>query len=515
MAALIWRQKDAEQFTRDVASHTLPNGMPLIGGGAPTIEELEARQTEITFRVAEIDQEFSGVRMADEAKQEWNTLNEEHEANIGLIAELRSRQERVRELKDEGSTEEGTTFSVARSARSRPGGENLYDVASVRRQSAGPEDEVRALRDNVMRAIEKERFPNPNVDNDAARAQVERLMEQFADSRDGEDLYRFTRHILQTGSPQYRSAFGKLLKGVHLNPEESRAMSLTGSAGGYAIPYTLDPTVIYTGTGSVNPYRQPGMARQIQIIGNEWRGVSSDGIVASYGDELTETTDNSPTLAQPTANVEKAQAWIPFSIEVGEDWGSLQGELAKLLQKGKDKLEATKFTSGAGHGSHEPEGILTGATGTVAGGSATYAVANLYALEQALDPEFQPNASWLANRAHYNRIRQLDDYGGADLWMQLPQGLQHGGNIQKGLLGYQSFESSAMSTSAANGQTVMVFGDFDYFAVVDRIGMSLELIPHVMGASGRPIGQRGVYAHWRNTSKVLTPNAFKKQVQTA
>jgi HK97 family phage major capsid protein len=273
--------------------------------------------------------------------------------------------------------------------------------------------------------------------------------------------------------------------------------------------------VIYTGTGSINPYRQPGMARQIQIVGNEWRGVSSDGIVASYGAELTETTDNAPTLAQPTANVEKAQAWIPFSIEVGEDFGTLQGELAKLLQKGKDKLEATKFTTGAGHGSQEPEGILTGATGTVAGGSATYAVADLYRLEEALDPEFQPGASFLAKRAQYNRIRQFDDGGGADLWMQLPAGLAHGGNTEHGLLGYPTYESSAMSSSVANGQTIMVFGDFDNFAVVDRIGMSLELIPHVMGASGRPIGQRGVYAHWRNTSKVLTPNAFKKQVQTA
>jgi hypothetical protein len=48
----------------------------------------------------------------------------------------------------------------------------------------------------------------------------------------------------------------------------------------------------------------------------------------------------------------------------------------------------------------------------------------------------------------------------------------------------------------------MVLGDFRYFIIVDRIGMDVELIPHLFGASGRPLGQRGIYAIWRNNSAV-------------
>ena len=43
--------------------------------------------------------------------------------------------------------------------------------------------------------------------------------------------------------------------------DEFRAMSLTDSAGGYLIPFQLDPAVLITANGSVNqssPDRAPG-----------------------------------------------------------------------------------------------------------------------------------------------------------------------------------------------------------------------------------------------------------------
>jgi predicted phage gp36 major capsid-like protein len=40
--------------------------------------------------------------------------------------------------------------------------------------------------------------------------------------------------------------------------------------------------------------------------------------------------------------------------------------------------------------------------------------------------------------------------------------------------------------------------------------MTVELIPHLFGAAqgNLPTGQRGLYAYWRNTSKVLSASAF-------
>jgi peptidase E len=76
----------------------------------------------------------------------------------------------------------------------------------------------------------------------------------------------------------------------------------------------------------VNPWR--ALARKEQITGNTWNGVSAGAVVASRDLEFEEVSDDAPTLAQPTATVTKAQAFIPFSIEVGQDWGSLETEMA-------------------------------------------------------------------------------------------------------------------------------------------------------------------------------------------
>jgi HK97 family phage major capsid protein len=71
-----------------------------------------------------------------------------------------------------------------------------------------------------------------------------------------------------------------------------------------------------------------------------------------------------------------------------------------------------------------PQGVLTGATGTVAAGTAAFTVAHGYALLEALPPRFRPNGTFVANLAQYNRIRQLDTAGGANIWVQnLTQGV--------------------------------------------------------------------------------------------
>ena len=67
--------------------------------------------------------------------------------------------------------------------------------------------------------------------------------------------------------------------------------------------------------------------------------------------------------------------------------------------------------------------------------------------------------------------------------------------------------------SIASTNYVAAVGDFRQYMIVDRIGMSVELVPHVFQATGAntpayPLGERGVYAIWRNSAIVLTPSAF-------
>ena len=178
------------------------------------------------------------------------------------------------------------------------------------------------------------------------------------------DLGLDAGYLAAVADPSYERAFGKLLRYGQMAPmrmsqeeqqavqavtraEEMRDMSVgSDSAGGFGVPAVIDPSIILTGAGAVTPLRQ--LASTATISTAVWKGVSSAGVTAGFHGEATEATDNSPVLAQPIVYVEKAHAFIPFSIEVGMDYAGLQQELAVALADGKATLEATKFLLGAG-----------------------------------------------------------------------------------------------------------------------------------------------------------------------
>lgn len=462
-----------------------------------TIEELEHRQEEIAARCGEIDTEYAGQALPDDTRSEWNELNEERESNEELLVELRARRERVQALAGNESTVERPVIAApSREAR----GQDIYDLTRIRQHAGSPDEEERMLRDAARRHIEVSTFPQGS----RGREQAEQLLENI------DDPAKLARHMLVTGSPTYKRAFQKRIAGQVLTNEEARAMSLTGSAGGFAVPFELDPTIIGTSNGSVNPFR--AISRVVQITGDEWRGVSSGAITAAYAAEATETTDNSPTLAQPTISTEKAQAFIPFSIEIGMDWNGFQQAMSSLLAEAKDDLEASKFATGTG--TNEPQGVITGATTLfTAADTDSVTLNDLLGVEAALPPRYQPNAKWVLHQAIAQQLRLFNVSTQSAVWIDnMRQGLGPDGQVESyaNLLGYPAYRSSAMSSALTTGQKIAVFGDFSRYVIVDRIGLQVELIPHLFGTTANyPTGQRGLYAYWRNSAEVVDANAFR------
>ena len=386
-----------------------------------------------------------------------------------------------------------------------------FDYPAYRSAARDDENYARALRDGARMILEDAVFPHPTADRARNVEHIGRLLD--VDRYAGEIAFEsslLARRIVLTGSALYRRAFGKLVTFQALTAEEQAALATAERAlavgsdpqGGYAIPFTLDPTVILTSDLARNPLR--AIARVERITGNEWRGVSSAGVTASYDAEATEVSDDTPTLAQPTANVEKAQVFIPFSIEVSQDWAGIQAELAKMTQDAKDRLEAEKFMLGAGHGSNEPEGLLTGATETfVTSGAGAVVDDDIYAFSDDLPERWQPGAEMIGSRFFASTVRKLDANGGAALWARIGEG------IPPRLLDYPFHIASYLDASLTGGSQLAVLGDFEQFLIVDRVGLSVEIVQHLMGTSRRPTGQRGFYAFWRNTTKVLAANAFR------
>lgn len=471
-----------------------------------TVTEREQRQAEIRTRLQEIDAEYNGAVLPEERQTEWDDISAEYEVHTAAIAAANARAARLAVLAGNGSTEDGTGFTPPNVIKQQRA-ENIYDLTALRRDARNVDDLARAMRDNALRAVEMNHYDSER-DEDQTRGRIERLLRKV-DNKDGD----LARRILQTGSETYDRAFGKLCFAGStdgLTNEERAALAVgVTTTGGFAVPFSLDPSVILTDAGVVNPIRQ--IARVEQIVGKQWQGITSAGISVTRTAEAAEATDGAPTIAQPTVTPTRVQGFVPFSFEVDQDWSQMRGELAMMFAEAKDNEESASFIVGDGI-SPNPEGVVTGVYATA--GSrvklttpGAFVEADIFKPVDALPPRHVPNASWLANKSVYNLARQIDNSGGSALWARLADGRP------SRLVDYPVYEASAMA-GATDLTTIniklMLLGDFKKFLIVDRIGMSVELIPHLFGtANNFPTGQRGLYAVWRNSSKVLDPNAFR------
>lgn len=376
---------------------------------------------------------------------------------------------------------------------------NPWDLSEVRTFSRSKQEVGQEMRARALSAIEK-----MAAANDKVREAGTSIVEQWDDGD-----ARIARLCLATSSPEYLRAWSKVAagRGHMISPEEQRAleraMSLTDSAGGYLVPFQLDPTVIITANGSLNQIRR--VARQVVATGDVWNGVSAGSVTWAFAGEATEASDNSPTFAQPTIPLNKAQGFVPISIEALQDEANVTTEVARLLAFGREELEANKFISGSGSG--EPFGIVTALTGTSSeltqGASGTLPLTSVYGLDNALPARYRMNASWLAHRAIYNVVRQFDTAGGAGMWVQLPD------DRPAQLLGRSAYEAEAMTSTITSGSRNLIYGDFSNYVIADRVGMTVEFIPHLVGSNRRPTGQRGWYAYYRVGADSVNDGAFR------
>jgi HK97 family phage major capsid protein len=353
-----------------------------------------------------------------------------------------------------------------------------------------------------------------------------------------EQRWGLGQYLDVTGSETYRRAWARALVepqqfALEASPAERdslvaarearRALAMgtpaSFSSGSYPVPYQLDPTVTLTSSGAISPLRQ--LARVEQIVGKEWLGVTSAGVVVSRQLEATEESDAAPTLVQPGVAPTRVSAFVPFSVEVEQDWNGLLAEVSMMLADAKDIEEATAFLTGDGTAPN-PQGLLTGlstAVMTATGATAVITLADVQSLEAALAPRFRAGSAYILNSGLVAALRRMQMVTGtpaltgpADGEMTLlgrpawlVSTMDDGTTFAEGGSGIGI--STAVGTS---GHKVLVQASFKNFLIVDRIGMSVELVPHLFGTSNNfPTGQRGIFAMWRNGSAVLAEPAFR------
>jgi HK97 family phage major capsid protein len=514
------------------------------------LSEMQARQDAIRSELAAMDadpettEERDG-NIRDTLIEEWESLEEDKKpilARMEKINLIRRAGAGGAPDPDDGAGD-GTGFSPGftgfRDGVSNGNGNGSNPAATAAQRFAGgrtpefmmrvdPFQELDKVRDGLVRGSDM-------VARSMALVEMHHRRGMILPERAEEATRKFSsdpmiaRHALLTGHGEYIDAFRAYLNdpmGEGLKAAQ-RSLTLGTASGGYLLPYVLDPTIVLTSDGSTNPYRQ--MAEIKTTTSNAWQGVNSAGVQMGWLDEGAQATDNTPVAGQIQIFAKKAAAWVIGSFEsVGDT--NFADQLPRLLADAKDILEEQAFARGTGGTGNagQPLGIinslgtgqkvLAGGSGVPAftgtagsGGANGGGLSDVLVLNAALGPRFRMSASvgWVMTITNINRIRAIDQYGGAAFLANLGQGQP------TTLLEKQLRESPSLTQTPGTGTALVaasaVFGDWSKFYVVDRIGSTMLFDPLVKsaGTANMPSGNQGWFYYWRVGSGVATPNAFR------
>ncbi|THJ75814.1 phage major capsid protein [Candidatus Frankia alpina] len=476
-----------------------------------TEDELRARIQQIRAEMQQLNDEI-GENAPTEAQQtRWDALDQEHDQRETALtplvqareAETRQRTERAQRLAD----------SQARwgSVQITPSAPDPFDGADLRGLMSLARTEVR---DRALRVADDREHVRHLADDQ--RDQIDRLLRGRTANFDNAHLSRL---MLLTQSEHYRTGWQKIVTQPTpmLTPEESRALhaaaeyrAMSGSvdtAGGFAVPVLIDPTVILTSQGSLNPFRR--ISRVEQITTDEWRGVSSAGVSWSYDVEATAVSDDSPAVAQPTVAIHEARGWVEFTIRLGQDWPGFANEMSTLLNEGYDELQAASFATGTG--SNQPWGIITALDANtnvevVVTTDGAFGGVDINKIWGVLPDRFKQNSSWVLNHDVGNEIATFGNGNNLSFVTVDLTGVVE--TIRSRPIEFSSYFPDFTGTTGASN--ILVVGDFRNYLIADRIGMTVELVPHVPDPStGRPTGKRGWYAYARHGADSINDNAFR------
>jgi HK97 family phage major capsid protein len=474
-------------------------------------EELRSLAVELTTEIDELSQleeptEEQTTRLeqaieeADElARNIDDVVKAEHEERMEKIRTFVAKPNHVQ-------SGDGARVAPVPGASTR----NIWDKEEAFRSANGsPQAFVSELRSRAATAIEQAKAPDsiPGLSSDEWREQATRLLETKVHGDKTGDAV--AQRWLDFGNPEYREQWQRALKGdmaaqqycqAKTYEHEARAWAVDGTTttGGYAIVPDYDVSLLLINAGTTNPFRQIADVRTTVV--NKVYGLSTAGVTVGWISESTEEGDDTPAMAQPSWDVQKASGYIEASFETIQDT-DLGSEVAMLFNDARDTLEATAFAVGTGGG--EPYGVVTrcqSLNAYVFGDSGStvekeVVVSDLFALDNALGPRWRQNASFVANKVIWNQVRQLSPAGqGSNFWVTL------GGGQPDRLIGYPVYESSAMDSIVASGSQddVILLGDFrNGYRIYDRLGATMAFNPFVVGSSRRPTGNAGWLFYWR------------------
>jgi HK97 family phage major capsid protein len=372
--------------------------------------------------------------------------------------------------------------------------------------------ELITMRDQHYRFLDAQALATKTMDRRA-----DAISQTRTEGKRGDALRKFA------DSEEYRSAFGKYLRmGVaDLRPDEQRALSEgTDSAGGY-LPATEFLTTLVEKRLQANVMRQ--IANVIPLGTFETEVVFENAYpAATYKAEASQVSEGSPSFDQLVLTPRTLRCFTKVSNELLADAPSrgpafnVESILARQFGKAMGEAEEAAFCTGNGTAPN-PKGIFSFTADriitSVETTTASVLVQNdLLNVIAGLPRQYRAGAAWVMSDAMFFRIRamlQVGTAGTAAGGNYAPYAWSLGdGRAQDGepdrLFGYPIYCCNG-GNAFANGAIVGVFGNFDYFHIGEREGVSVK----VAREAYLEYNQTGYFSFSRHASDVSVLNAFR------
>ena len=303
-----------------------------------------------------------------------------------------------------------------------------------------------------------------------------------------------------TKSKEYSAAFWNMIRSRNLTPDVVNVLQVGVDAdGGYLVPQEFEKTLI-------DALAEENLARKLAHVittdtGDKVIPMVKNHGTASWMDENALVPESDDEFDQISVGAHKLGTFIKVSDELMSDSAfDIADYIAKEFARRMGAKEEEAFF--VGNGTKKPTGILADTDGADVGvtlNSAAITADSLIDLFYSLRAPYRRNAVWIMNDSSVKAIRKLKDKNDQYLWQTA---LTAG--TPDTILNRPVYTSPYVPEVAA-GNKVMIFGDLQYYWIVDRQGRVFKRLNELFATSG----QVGFMTTQRVDGKMVLPEAVK------
>ena len=274
----------------------------------------------------------------------------------------------------------------------------------------------------------------------------------------------------------------------------------TDSEGGYLVPDEFEHTLI-------SALEEENIIRKFAHVFTTSSGAHKIPIVstrgsASWVDEEGTIQSDDDAFGQQLIGAHKVATLMKVSEELLADSAfDLESYIKKEFARRIGNAEEEAFLTG--DGKNKPTGILDATLGAQLGVTAAAEAAitadEIIDLFYSLRSPYRKKAIWVLNDSTIKLIRKLKDQNGQYLW----QPALRDGEFDT-ILG-KRIDTSPFAPVATAGARTIAFGDFSYYWIGDRQGISFKRLNDKYAETG----QVGFLATKRVDGKLILPEAIK------